>query len=46
MKAVVMDLLRQYLRVEVQFQHGKNSAIRYKILISEDHFLGDHLVAV
>uniref|UniRef100_A0A8C1VHB1 acetyl-CoA carboxylase n=1 Tax=Cyprinus carpio TaxID=7962 RepID=A0A8C1VHB1_CYPCA len=23
MKAVVMDLLRQYLRVEVQFQHGK-----------------------
>uniref|UniRef100_A0A8C1VHU6 acetyl-CoA carboxylase n=1 Tax=Cyprinus carpio TaxID=7962 RepID=A0A8C1VHU6_CYPCA len=25
MKAVVMDLLRQYLRVEVQFQHGKAS---------------------
>jgi len=25
MKAVVMDLLRQYLRVEVQFQHGKTA---------------------
>ena len=23
MKAVVMDLLRQYLKVEVQFQHGE-----------------------
>ena len=23
MKAVVMDLLRQYLRVETQFQNGK-----------------------
>uniref|UniRef100_A0A8C1Z458 acetyl-CoA carboxylase n=1 Tax=Cyprinus carpio TaxID=7962 RepID=A0A8C1Z458_CYPCA len=29
MKAVVMDLLRQYLRVEVQFQHGK------KLILSE-----------
>ncbi len=26
MKAVVMDLLRQYLRVEVQFQHGKTTS--------------------
>lgn len=32
MKAVVMDLLRQYLRVEVQFQHGKISTIRLQIL--------------
>lgn len=23
MKAVVMDLLRQYLKVEIQFQHGE-----------------------
>lgn len=25
MKAVVMDLLRQYLKVEIQFQNGKYS---------------------
>lgn len=24
MKAVVMDLLRQYLKVETQFQHGES----------------------
>lgn len=24
MKAVVMDLLRQYLKVEIQFQNGEN----------------------
>lgn len=27
MKAVVMDLLRQYLKVEIQFQNGENNGL-------------------
>lgn len=37
MKAVVMDLLRQYLKVETQFQHGESlSALRIYFL--KEHF--------
>lgn len=34
MKAVVMDLLRQYLKVEIQFQNGEERQRRTSLLVS------------
>lgn len=37
MKAVVMDLLRQYLKVEIQFQNGEEQQQRTYLLVSRVH---------
>lgn len=34
MKAVVMDLLRQYLKVEIQFQNGEDQQQHTALLVS------------
>lgn len=37
MKAVVMDLLRQYLKVEIQFQNGEEQQLHTVLLVSAFH---------
>lgn len=34
MKAVVMDLLRQYLKVEIQFQNGEEQQLHTVLLVN------------
>ena len=34
MKSVIQDLLRQYLRVETQFQHGKLGSGRHSKILN------------
>lgn len=48
MKAVVMDLLRQYLKVEIQFQNGEcYSGLRINSVVILIHMaIGPHLPTV